>query len=177
MAQVLRAAGASLDEVNDHVENRIHCLRRIGERITEMQEAGELATQETGRPLEDDMCTALVHLSDFDISRNQSSRYKRLASVPEDDPTEFFEKTRETDDTLTVMAAYRLGTPPAGEPQMFPKGTYRILYADPPWKYSDKLVDGYGAVDHHKPYGQRCPLTHKSQIDGISFCGKIPHIG
>lgn len=26
---------------------------------------------------------------------------------------------------------------------------YRVVYADPPWKYGDKLVDGYGAAEHH----------------------------
>lgn len=30
-----------------------------------------------------------------------------------------------------------------------PAGTYRVLYADPPWKYSDQLIDGYGAAEHH----------------------------
>ena len=26
---------------------------------------------------------------------------------------------------------------------------YEIFYADPPWKYSDELIEGYGAVVHH----------------------------
>jgi N6-adenosine-specific RNA methylase IME4 len=26
---------------------------------------------------------------------------------------------------------------------------YRVVYADPPWQYGDKLVDGYGAAEHH----------------------------
>ena len=28
---------------------------------------------------------------------------------------------------------------------------YSVIYADPPWKYSDKLIDGYGAAEHHYP--------------------------
>lgn len=32
-----------------------------------------------------------------------------------------------------------------------PAGKYRILYADPPWCYGDKLIDGYGAAEHHYP--------------------------
>ena len=31
----------------------------------------------------------------------------------------------------------------------FPPGKYRILYADPPWKYGDILPPGYGAATHH----------------------------
>jgi len=26
---------------------------------------------------------------------------------------------------------------------------YSVFYADPPWKYSDKLIENYGAVEHH----------------------------
>jgi len=29
--------------------------------------------------------------------------------------------------------------------------TYEVFYADPPWKYSDSLVEGYGASIHHYP--------------------------
>jgi N6-adenosine-specific RNA methylase IME4 len=32
-----------------------------------------------------------------------------------------------------------------------PVGKYRVIYADPPWKYSDELVEGYGAAEHHYP--------------------------
>jgi len=30
-----------------------------------------------------------------------------------------------------------------------PEGEFRILYGDPPWKYSDELIKEYGAVEHH----------------------------
>lgn len=32
-----------------------------------------------------------------------------------------------------------------------PEGKYRVLYADPPWEYGDKLIEGYGAAEHHYP--------------------------
>lgn len=28
---------------------------------------------------------------------------------------------------------------------------YKIIYADPPWKYGDELIEGYGAATHHYP--------------------------
>lgn len=31
----------------------------------------------------------------------------------------------------------------------FPAPGYRVIYADPPWNYGDKLVEGYGAAEHH----------------------------
>ena len=44
-----------------------------------------------------------------------------------------------------VQEAKRLPTPP------LPEGKYRVIYADPPWKYSDELIEGYGAATHHYP--------------------------
>ena len=32
-----------------------------------------------------------------------------------------------------------------------PSGKYRVIYADPPWSYGNKLVDGYGAAENHYP--------------------------
>jgi len=28
---------------------------------------------------------------------------------------------------------------------------FSLFYADPPWQYSDKLIEGYGAAEHHYP--------------------------
>ncbi|MGH3427728.1 MAG: MT-A70 family methyltransferase [Mycobacteriales bacterium] len=35
--------------------------------------------------------------------------------------------------------------------QNFPDDLYRIVYADPPWEYGDKLIEGYGSAEHHYP--------------------------
>jgi site-specific DNA-methyltransferase (adenine-specific) len=40
---------------------------------------------------------------------------------------------------------------PPPPPSPLPDGQYRIIYADPPWKYSDKLIENYGAANHHYP--------------------------
>lgn len=32
-----------------------------------------------------------------------------------------------------------------------PGGRYRVILADPPWAYSDQLIEGYGAAEHHYP--------------------------
>ncbi len=38
----------------------------------------------------------------------------------------------------------------AGAPAL-PSSKYRIIYADPPWSYGDKLIEGYGSAEHHYP--------------------------
>lgn len=30
-----------------------------------------------------------------------------------------------------------------------PEDKYNVFYVDPPWKYGDKLIGGYGAAEHH----------------------------
>jgi N6-adenosine-specific RNA methylase IME4 len=35
------------------------------------------------------------------------------------------------------------------EAQSFPSDKYRVLYADPPWKYGDQLTENYGAAKYH----------------------------
>lgn len=38
------------------------------------------------------------------------------------------------------------------EASPLPNGSkYRVLYADPPWSYGNKLVEGYGAAENHYP--------------------------
>lgn len=32
-----------------------------------------------------------------------------------------------------------------------PSDKYRVILADPPWKYRDELIEGYGAAEHHYP--------------------------
>ncbi len=45
-----------------------------------------------------------------------------------------------------VKRAQKNNRPP---PPPIPNGKFRVLYADPPWKYADILPDGYGAAEHH----------------------------
>ncbi len=45
---------------------------------------------------------------------------------------------------------------------------YRIVYADPPWSYGNKLVDGYGAAENHYPtmsIDELCEMPVAEMID------------
>src|SRR4030066_351291 len=49
---------------------------------------------------------------------------------------------------------------------------FRVVYADPPWQYGDKLVDGYGAAEHH--YGtmsleEICNLKIRTEDNAVLF--------
>lgn len=54
------------------------------------------------------------------------------------------------------------------------KGKYRVFYADPPWQYGDKLVDGYGPAENHYPtmsIQQLCnmPIIEASEETAVLF--------
>lgn len=50
----------------------------------------------------------------------------------------------------------------------FPNGKYRVIYADPPWKYNDDLIESYGAAEKHYPtmsIDELCALPIKDVAD------------
>ncbi len=52
-------------------------------------------------------------------------------------------------DLRAAIRENRLTTALGSNP--LPKEQYRVIYADPPWKYADELIEGYGAAEHHYP--------------------------
>lgn len=53
--------------------------------------------------------------------------------------------------TVKELREYVRGLRVVSSTPDLPAGKYRVLYADPPWKYNDELIKGYGAAEHHFP--------------------------
>jgi len=72
------------------------------------------------------------------------------AQLPEEKQIEF---TSQVEAGEKPRNAYRKATQPKPNEIEMPDGKYRILYADPPWKYSDERVglDQYGPAARHYP--------------------------
>lgn len=72
-----------------------------------------------------------------------------------DAPVEFQKKVSEaikTGEAKSAKDAIRLARKAEIETAAaLPSNKYRILYADPPWKYSDGLTANYGATQYHYP--------------------------
>ncbi len=80
--QYLKAAGQSLQDQNTAAYVKLSAERRIGTLITNMQDAGELA--ERG-DMETQRRDGVSHcLEDLGLTRKQSSRHQREASLPEE---------------------------------------------------------------------------------------------
>lgn len=55
-----------------------------------------------------------------------------------------------------------------------PDAKYRVIYADPPWKYGDQLTENYGAVKYHYPamtIAELCdlPVFDLTETDAVCF--------
>jgi len=60
------------------------------------------------------------------------------------------------------------------ETSKLPDAKYRVIYADPPWKYGDQLTEAYGAVKYHYPamtIKEMCdmPVSELTEPDAVLF--------
>lgn len=60
------------------------------------------------------------------------------------------------------------------EAAKLPDAKYRVIYADPPWKYGDQLTEAYGAVKYHYPamtIKEMCdmPVSELTETDAVLF--------
>ena len=131
----IRQSGESHEMQNAMAEIKLRAERKAGELITEGQEKGEIATKKTNQYNDSDT----VSLSDIGLSKKQSSRFKQIANIPEPEFEEYIEKTKASETgEVTSAAALRLSRQinrPEFESPPPPIGKFRIIYADPPWRY------------------------------------------
>ena len=159
-AEVLRQyaaqAGAGLEAQNRCAEIKLRAERKAGEVLAETE------MDKGGRPKENHSHDG-SSLKAIGINHNQSSRWQQAASIPEDEFEAHIAKTKEAQGELTSASVRRLAERStrdqrreAGFPDI-PEGEYRVIYADPPWKYGDErgglgsTKSNYGPAEHHYP--------------------------
>tara|TARA_Y100000310_G_scaffold18333_1_gene18036 strand:- start:2289 stop:3266 length:978 start_codon:yes stop_codon:yes gene_type:complete len=152
-AEVLRQyaaqAGAGLEAQNRCAEIKLRAERKAGEVIPDTVKRGRREKGDSVSPL----------LEDLGVSKKQSSRWQQAASVPEAEFEAHIARTKEGAQELTSASVRRLaerltrdrrrenGGPP------IPDGKYRVIYADPPWKYGDERegLESYGSAEGKYP--------------------------
>lgn len=91
-------------------------------------------------------------MSDLGISKDKSSRAQAIASLPADRFEQHITEIKGADADLTEAGLLRVARLHDPEPVApLPANKYGVIYADPPWQYGDKLVEGYGSAEHHYP--------------------------
>ncbi|MBA7579586.1 hypothetical protein ES695_00015 [Candidatus Atribacteria bacterium 1244-E10-H5-B2] len=94
-------------------------------------------------------------LKNYNITWEESTRAKALYDYPEQ-VNEAIDEAIEMGDIPTPFRAWlkiktfrKKEERGVTETQGLPEGKWNVLYADPPWNYGDKLIEGYGAAEHH----------------------------
>lgn len=157
LRQYARVAGEGLENQNMMAEIKIRAERRAGELLADREKAkgsqGRIQEHLTGGNTmlpPDDPPT----LSDFGISKMQSSRWQQEATVPGEQFERYVAETKAKDQELTSAGLRRLAKKldrDTREPAPLPTEQYRVLYVDPPWQYSNKGLDYYGHAEWHYP--------------------------
>ena len=152
-AEAMRAyaknVNAGLEAQNRCAEWKIRCERRGGQMLIDMAERGERRGDGRKR-LHDDT----VSLEELGTDKTQSHRWQLLARTDEAEFEAELATCIEAGNELTSALMYRSAKRTDHGDTFDPgpiEGKYRVFYADPPWQYSDKLVEGYGPAEHHYP--------------------------
>lgn len=151
------AKGLGIEMKNEASEIEIRAKREMGKIIQQKQEAGEVARQKDGaifRDLVPDGNKVKPEtLPEIGVTRKESSTSKNLASIPDKQFEDLLNDFIEDKKPLTITAVLRtIAKDKTTDDVIVPKGTYRIIYADPPWHYSDiKAHRPEGSAENHYP--------------------------
>ena len=107
-------------------------------------------------------------LAELGLDKKTSSLAQKLAELP----PEQFEQVKAG--TASVAQAIREVTHARRKPVAVPKGTYRVIYADPPWSYGNSGLQQYGHASHHYPsmsIDELCamPVGKMAQANAVLF--------
>lgn len=144
------------DIQNKLAELKIEAACRGGELLKEMKKRRKRRIAEKGRPRKAFHYERLIPtLADLGFTEAKSHRWQLMALLPKKEREKYYEKEKkrvEGDGELTESGLYRYTDRYFRKPSEFPplpKGRFRVIYADPPWQYSDELVEEYGTAEHH----------------------------
>ncbi len=132
-----KAAGYGLEAQNRAAELKVRAERKAGSLLQDMgTRHGRVDT-----------------LSGLGIEHHQSSRWQRIATLPEDSFEEYVATAHAHGTELTSSGLLKLAkqTPGAALADVvvpLPTGQFSTLVADPPWQYGNKATRG-AAEDHY----------------------------
>lgn len=158
-----KQSGDGLEVQNAAAEVKIRAERRAGELLKQMADAGERSGGRGGDRKSSD-AVSLDSLSDIGVTRKQSSRWQREASVLEEDFERHVEDFKSNGRELTSKSVIKLAHRQPATPDTIDvsfDGQTRIvssldelngeefgtIYADPPWQYGNQATRA--STDNH----------------------------
>jgi len=144
-----RAAKLGLEAANHAAEVKLRAERKAGELLAQLERSNG------GRPAENSFQAGTSFseyrevLTENDIAPTTAHRWQTVATVPDEVFEELIAETvnagdKELTSALALRKAQELkrqqhAASMAAAPQL-PTGKYRVIYADPPWKYNNSGV-------------------------------------
>jgi len=153
------------------IDIRLRAERRAGELLIEMKEHGERETKGGDRRTKSRAATLIPKLADIGVTKTQSSRWQRLATVPKEQFEARVAKHRKIavaacENDREVIRAAKAETHEEKRKQRearerelsakllaLPERKYGVILADPPWKFevwSDKGLTNTSAANHYR---------------------------
>ena len=123
-------AKKGLEIQNQCAEIKLRAERRIGEQLKQEVKAGNPQLSKA----------TTIGLTELGISRDDSSKWQAVASLPEKDFERHMAEVQKSNEELTTIGVIRLARELRGVAEKknappLPKGKYAVIYADPPWLY------------------------------------------
>ena len=130
---------------------RYEALAKIGKMLKSMMKnrgGGEKGVGRSGKNAvtEVNHIVAAPTLAELGLDKRTSMIAQQVGELPDD----VTEAIKEREVTLTEARRQQKKAKARKAPPL-PLGTYRVLYADPPWKYGDQLTENYGGTQWHYP--------------------------
>jgi N6-adenosine-specific RNA methylase IME4 len=154
---------------------KIEALRRVGE-LLQASDRNEgrpgPGRGKAGTPAAPALSSAPPTLADLGIDKKLSSLAQKLADLPE------IQFAQVAEGVTSVAAAIREVKKEQAKAVVLPTTTrYRVIYADPPWRYADKCdagsVQSGGAETHYPSMSvtELCalPVTAMAEDDAVLF--------
>lgn len=169
-AEALRAyakqAGMGLEAQNRAAEVKLRAERRAGELIAQFPKS------EGGRGKTNDSMSLV-----YGIERHQSSRWQRIASLPDETFESYISSMLESRREVTTSGALKLAKQtretvgPNGYPAL-PGGKFRTITADPPWRYGNTSTRG-AAQDHYETLSIEQLCGDETMPDGTNLAKEV----
>ena len=160
----MAAKEAALSDTQDLAEELLYAEARLGEMLE--------AIPKQGRNKDYGSSKGTIITLPPGIDKKQS-HYAQELSRHEDTIAKVVAEAREKGEVPVrqhVLRRVQKEKPKPEQPEL-PEGKFNVIYADPPWSYGDKLIDGYGAAEHHYPamtIDELCKLPILGKVNGDS---------
>lgn len=171
-----RAAKLGLEAQNHAAEIALTAKRKAGDFLGQLDKNEHKVNQYNAESTRGFSSPYTETIQEADITPQDAARWQQIAQIPEETFMEFVQETKESGKELTQAGALRVARELNKETETpkIPDGKYRVIYADPPWKYGNTMPEGFGEqADHYKlmTLQEICdlPIKHLAQDNAVLF--------